>query len=137
MTRGMERRVHMNYSQYPNFYNNNNMYNPYQQQQQIQPQMPQGLFGKVVDNKEIVTVTEVPIGGYGVFPKADMSEIYVKTWNQQGSTQIIKYVPIIEENKKEAPASTETILSKLDNIEKMLSARQEPQEKVKVDLNEL
>ena len=63
--------------------------NPYiQPQQQMQqnfiPQQPQqipSLNGKIVESKEIVKVTEVPMGGYGIFPKADLTEIYVKTWD--------------------------------------------------------
>lgn len=63
--------------------------NPYMQpQQQMQqnfiPQQPQqipSLNGKIVESKEIVKVTEVPMGGYGIFPKADLTEIYVKTWD--------------------------------------------------------
>ena len=52
------------------------------------PQMPTNnntnnnmntLSGKVVDGGEVVKATEVPFGGYGIFPKADLTEIYIKS----------------------------------------------------------
>ncbi len=49
------------------------------------------LNGKLVDGVEMVKSAEVPLGGYGVFPKADLSEVYVKTWSADGRTKIITY----------------------------------------------
>ena len=43
--------------------------------------------------KDIVKVTDVPIGSYGIFPKADLSEIYIKSWNNNGTTNIITFKP--------------------------------------------
>lgn len=34
------------------------------------------------------------MGGYGIFPKADFSEIYLKTWNNNGTTSIVKFKPV-------------------------------------------
>lgn len=87
----------MNY--YPNNYYLNYPYgNQYQQQQmpyqaQSQTPQPQGLNGKIVDSQDVVKATEVPIGGYGIFPKADLSEIYIKSWNNNGTTSVITYKP--------------------------------------------
>ncbi len=87
----------MNY--YPNNYYLNYPYgNQYQQQQmpyqaQAQTPQPQGLNGKIVDSQDVVRATEVPIGGYGIFPKADLSEIYIKSWNNNGTTSVITYKP--------------------------------------------
>jgi hypothetical protein len=101
----------MNY--YPNSYLNypygsNGMMaqQPYMQSMQNQPmtqspqyQLPQSyLNGKIVDSADIVKATEVPIGSYGVFPKADLSEIYIKTWNNNGTTNILTFKPIITDN---------------------------------------
>lgn len=114
----------MNY--YPNnFYQNypyGNMYS--QPQSQVQTPMtaaPTTLQGKVVDSEEIVKVTEVPFGGYGVFPKADFSEIYVKTWNNNGTTQIKVFRPVATEmeNKK---STEELLMEKLTQIENKLDA---------------
>jgi hypothetical protein len=51
------------------------------------------LNGKLVDGEEMVKATEVPIGSYGIFPKADFSEIYIKSWNNNGTTSIVKFAP--------------------------------------------
>lgn len=61
----------------------------------MQPQQTQTqtLNGKIVDSKDIVKVTDVPIGSYGIFPKADLSEIYIKSWNNNGTTNIITFKP--------------------------------------------
>ena len=61
------------------------------------PQPAPVINGKIVDSEEMVRATEVPMGGYGVFPKADLSEIYLKIWNNNGTTGVVKYKP--EENK--------------------------------------
>ncbi len=115
----------MNYYQTPGYYMNslyNNQYQyPYQQsmvqqpqQQFVQPQpQPQTILnGKVVDSEEMVKATEVPMGGYGVFPKADLSEIYLKTWNNNGTTSIVKYEPAVAAQAEETENSS-TILSQL------------------------
>jgi hypothetical protein len=117
----------MNY--YPNNYCLNYPYgNQYQQQIPYQaptqiPQ-PQGLNGKIVDSQEVVKATEVPIGGYGIFPKADLSEIYIKSWNNNGTTSVIVYRPepprteaeIISDPIVELKEQINIINSKLDNI---------------------
>jgi len=43
----------------------------------------------------MVKATEVPIGGFGIFPKADLSEIYIKSWNNNGTTNLITFKPYI------------------------------------------
>ena len=96
----------MNY--YPNNYYLNYPYgNQYQQQMpyqaQSQPPQSQGLNGKIVDSQDVVRATEVPIGGYGIFPKADLSEIYIKSWNNNGTTSVITYKP---ESPQVEPVST-------------------------------
>ena len=83
-------------------YYSNNMYPNYQYTSPYttQPTMP-ALQGKIVDSADMVKVTEVPFGGFAVFPKGDMSEIYVKNWSSNGTTQIITYKPVIPEQKIE------------------------------------
>ncbi len=102
----------MNYLNNPNYlsnypYNYLNQYVPQSQPQQFisqpmapQTQQPQSLNGKIVDSEDVVKATEVPIGGYGIFPKADLSEIYIKSWNNNGTTSIITFKPIIQELKE-------------------------------------
>lgn len=88
----------MNY--YPtNFYSSYPYQNNYQQQlpqQQMVPVAAQNIPGKIVENSDIVKVTDVPFGGYGVFPKADFSEVYIKMWNGNGTTSIVTFKPVIE-----------------------------------------
>jgi hypothetical protein len=66
-----------------NYYPNNNYYPNYSYGNVYQPQQVQqavaALQGKVVDSIEMVKVNEVPFGGFGVFPKGDLSEIYIKS----------------------------------------------------------
>lgn len=102
----------MNYLNNSNYlgnypYNYVNQYVPQPQPQQFisqpmapQTQPPQSLNGKIVDSEDVVKATEVPIGGYGIFPKADLSEIYIKSWNNNGTTSIITFKPIIQEVKE-------------------------------------
>lgn len=75
-----------------NYYPNNNFYQNYPYAATIQ--------GKVVDNVDIVKNTEVPFGGFAVFPKGDLSEVYVKSWNNNGTTQIRVYKPVETEEVK-------------------------------------
>ena len=129
----------MNY--YPtNFYSNYPYQNSYMQmQQQQQPQMnmiPQqqsqsGLNGRIVESIDVAKVAEVPLGGYGIFPKADLSEIYVKSWNNNGTTSIIPFRPYVEadvakedDNKKNYSSigeSNESLLEKMNQLEEKLN----------------
>lgn len=82
-------------------------YNPmaniqrYQQPDQIQqPQMQQpmtqpiGINGRVVQAVENINANEVPMdGSMAFFPKQDLSEIYVKGWNADGTIKTIVYKP--------------------------------------------
>lgn len=82
-------------------------YNPmtniqrFQSQEQIQPQIQQpmsqqiaGINGRVVQAVENINANEVPMdGSMAFFPKQDMSEIYVKGWNADGTINTIVYKP--------------------------------------------
>ena len=112
----------MNY--YPNnYYQNysygNNMYQP----QQSQP-MVAALQGKIVDSVDMVRVNEVPFGGFGVFPKGDLSEIYVKSWNNNGTTQINTYRPVPIEDVKETKGVSvrDELLEKINVLNEKLDA---------------
>lgn len=75
-----------------------------------QPPQTNYLNGKIVENRDMVTVTEIPVGGYGIFPKTDLSEIYVKTWNQSGTTDTLVFKPVAKEN---AAPTQEDIINKI------------------------
>nr|DAJ03563.1 MAG TPA: hypothetical protein [Bacteriophage sp.] len=81
----------MNYT--PNYgaYQYNPMAN-YQRYQQPEP--TQGISGRVVQAVETINPNEVPMdGSVAFFPKQDMSEIYVKGWNADGTINTIVYKP--------------------------------------------
>ncbi len=120
----------MNY--YPNnFYGNYPYGGTYPQVQQSTPTaanpynqsyLTNTLLGKVVDGEEIVKATEVPFGGYGVFPKADLSEIYIKSWNNDGTTKVVKFQPIALQEQSEQPDVNAILLEKITNIETKLES---------------
>lgn len=80
---------------------------------------PVGLNGKVVDSADVVKATEVPIGGYGVFPRADLNEIYVKSWNNNGTTSVTTYQPVAaaETTTESADHRIALILQKITTLE--------------------
>lgn len=112
---------------YPQQYGN---YAPYQQIQQqrfqpqeqypaIQNQQAIGLNGRIVQVVENINANEVPMdGSMAFFPKQDLSEIYVKGWNADGTIKTIVYKPQID-NK-----SMQAVNTSLDT------------EKLKIDLSE-
>ena len=116
----------MNYYQ-PNLYGSY-PYNQYGQgQSAMMPQPPQQVYstlqGKIVDNLETARVTDIPFGGYGVFPKADMSEVYIKTWTNNGTTNTITYKPVAtEEQIEEDKNNLNVILNKIVEIENKIDS---------------
>lgn len=80
--------------------------------QQGQPQAST-LNGKLVDSLDVAKATEVPIGGYGIFPKADLSEIYIKSWNSNGTTSIITFKPIAPEENPTSATQQENNISNM------------------------
>lgn len=80
----------------------------------------QNLLGKVVDGEDVVKATEVPFGGYGVFPKADLSELYIKSWNNDGTTKIVTYKPVVAEEEVK-PDYNQILLEKVTEIENKLN----------------
>lgn len=66
------------------------------QQPQIQQPMAQpiGINGRMVQGVENINANEVPMdGSMAFFPKQDLSEIYVKGWNADGTIKTIVYKP--------------------------------------------
>lgn len=108
---------------YYNSYNANP--NPYMSINQ-QPQIVATLNGKMVDGEEMVRATEVPIGGFGVFPKADLSEIYIKSWNPNGTTSVLSYRPVLQQQQTQQAQiednSTQQILERISALENKIDA---------------
>ena len=64
------------------------------QQSQTMPQQIIGINGRMVQAVENINANEVPMdGSMAFFPKQDLSEIYVKGWNADGTIKTIVYKP--------------------------------------------
>lgn len=105
----------------------------FNQQQSIQPQQQVGLNGKVVQAVEQITANDVPMdGSVAVFPKQDMSEIYTKSWNADGTIRTIVYKPYTASKPDVANSSddmskmkmglsdeaTQAFMARFDSLEK-------------------
>lgn len=100
-----------------NTYNPYGLYNPYYNynQQPQQPVMKQNqpiyrpqnvtLQGKVVDSLDVVKATDIPYdGSISYFPLTDGSSIITKQLQQDGTSKVIIYKPIIDnEDETEKP----------------------------------
>ena len=118
------------YSQMNNPYAQmNNMYaqpnNPYAdrmnflqnyQQSLQQPVVPTQMsganqmttLGKMVDSIDVVKATDIPMDGNTYyFPKADGTEVYCKQWLQNGTTRILTFKPVFEDNPNNVSSDTE------------------------------
>ena len=89
------------YSNYPqtqqSLYGYNQAQIPNYQTNQTQMSVQNNQIpGKIVDSQEVARVSDIPFGGYGVFPKADLSEVFVKVWNNNGTTSLLCFKPIVE-----------------------------------------
>jgi hypothetical protein len=83
-------------------------YNPmanmqrFQTQEQIQQTMPQqitGINGRIVQEVDNINANEVPMdGSMAFFPKQDLSEIYVKGWNADGTIRTTVFKPVSNSN---------------------------------------
>lgn len=78
-----------------------------QYQQNLQPQFQQsqqqGIVGKIVNDFSELTANDVPMNGSAAFfPKADGSELQVRSWTANGTIQTTVYKPVQQENSVEA-----------------------------------
>ena len=114
-------------------YNYNNIYSPYgnpylnyNQQPQLQTSMlrqnqyrPQNsLQGKVVDSLDVVKATDIPYdGSVSYFPLTDGTAIITKQLQQDGTSKVVIYKPMIEneENKYITETDLEKQLKDMDN----------------------
>ena len=103
----------------------------YQSQEQAPVQMqgtyqqqPVGINGRMVQSVENINANEVPMdGSMAFFPKQDMSEIYVKGWNADGTIKTIVYKPQIDNKSVQAVnTSLDTGKLKIDLSENVTEA---------------
>lgn len=96
-----------------------------QPQQVMQPQV-KPLTGKVVQALEAITANDVPMdGSVAFFPKQDLSEIYIKSWNADGTIRTMTFKPVTENVDITSGTKTEEningIMERFDSIENKLS----------------
>ena len=142
---------------YPTFYPqmNNNcqmpMQNPYMERmaqlQQYQQSLQQPIvptqtpvsnqmsaLGKMVDSIDVVKATDIPMDGNTYyFPKADGTEVYCKQWLQNGTTRILTFKPVFEDNTNNVSSDneklkiglsdevTEIFMKRFDELEKRIN----------------
>lgn len=83
--------------QYPQFAQQNQFI-----QQPIQQNQPQGIVGKIVNDFSELTANDVPMNGSAAFfPKADGSELQVRSWTANGTIQTVVYKPVLDQNQAE------------------------------------
>lgn len=116
------------------------------QQQNMQMQQPQfqgqpvqtpGIIGRIVTDFSEITANDVPMNGNAAFfPKADGSELQVRSWSSNGTIQTVVYRPVFEQNGAESTntqqmdfnalnedvrALREDIIARLDRMEQSMT----------------
>lgn len=86
-------------------------YNPmasYQRYQQPEP--TQGISGRVVQAVETINPNEVPMdGSVAFFPKQDLTEIYAKSWNADGTIRTLTFKPVLNDKTDILSGDTEKL----------------------------
>ena len=103
--------LQQNQQSYPQYYNplaqvqnrpidyQQNIPNNYQQNQIVQ-----GINGKMIAEINQITANDVPMdGSVAFFPKQDLSEVYAKSWNADGTIRTVTYKPVLDNEPKTAP----------------------------------
>ena len=90
-----------------------------QYQQSLQQPLPpaqmsganqMSALGKMVDSIDVVKATDIPMDGNAYyFPKADGTEVYCKQWLQNGTTRILTFKPVLEDNPNNVSSDTEKL----------------------------
>ena len=106
------------YNPYNNPYYNYNqqpqqMQQPRQTQSMYKPQNSIGLQGKVVDSLDVVKATDIPYdGSVSYFPLTDGTAIITKQLQQDGTSKVVIYKPMIENEENKNKYITENDLEK-------------------------
>ena len=66
--------------------------------QQAMPQQIVGINGRIVQAVETINPNEVPMdGSVAFFPKQDLTEIYAKSWNTDGTIRTLTFKPVLND----------------------------------------
>ena len=144
---------------YPTFYPQmNNNYqtptqNPYMERmaqlQQYQQSLQQPIvptqtpvsnqmstLGKMVDSIDVVKATDIPMDGNTYyFPKADGTEVYCKQWLQNGTTRILTFKPVFDDNPMNLSSDAEKL--KFEGFESVLTDISENVDSILEKINEI
>ena len=96
------------YNPYSSYYGNYNQTIPQMPkqtpQQMYKSQNLMGLQGKIVDSLEVVKATDIPYdGSISYFPLTDSSAIITKQLQADGTSKVIIYKPISENEENKQP----------------------------------
>ena len=88
-------------------------------------------LGKIVDSIDVVKATDIPMDGNTYyFPKADGTEVYCKQWLQNGTTRILTFKPVLEDNPNNVSSDTEKLkISLSDDVTEAFMKRFDELEK--------
>ena len=92
-------------------------------------------LGKMVDSIDVVKATDIPMDGNAYyFTKADGTEVYCKQWLQNGTTRILSFKPVFDDNTNNVSSDTEKLkislsddvtevfMKRIDELEKLLDS---------------
>ena len=115
--------------------------------QQAMPQQIAGINGRIVQAVENINANEVPMdGSVAFFPKQDLTEIYAKSWNADGTIRTLTFKPVLNDKadilsgdteKLEFDLSekaTEGIMAKLNELSEKIESLNKDNELVKIAL---
>ena len=78
--------------------------------QQAMPQQIVGINGRIVQAVETINPNEVPMDGSAAFfPKQDLTEIYAKSWNADGTIRTLTFKPVLNDKTDILSGDTEKL----------------------------
>ena len=78
--------------------------------QQAMPQQIVGINGRIVQAVETINPNEVPMdGSVAFFPKQDLTEIYAKSWNTDGTIRTLTFKPVLNDKTDILSGDTEKL----------------------------
>ena len=78
--------------------------------QQAMPQQIVGINGRIVQAVENINPNEVPMdGSVAFFPKQDLTEIYAKSWNADGTIRTLTFKPVLNDKTDILSGDTEKL----------------------------
>lgn len=107
-------------------------------QQTLQPQYPQGLLGKIVDDFNSITANDVPMNGVGaVFVKRDGTEIQIRNWTANGTIATSSYIPVIPEKEEVVDISSRIESDSLKELLERFDKLSEKVDGISIQINDI